>query len=88
MNTLTAAAILLQPVPLIAGWVFYLAGMPIVGLILLGVGSVAALVTSVAAWVAIVHQVRTARRDQAEVEEFQRRIENALDRMQKAVEDV
>lgn len=88
MNITAAATILLQPVPLIAGWVIYLAGAPVTGLIFLAVGTAAVVFASVVSWVNIVRQLREARREQEEIEQFQRGLNERIDRMTRATEGV
>lgn len=87
MNITAAATILLQPIPLIAGWVIYLAGAPATGLIFLAVGTVAVVFASVVSWVNIVRQLREARREREEVERFQRGLDELIDRMARETED-
>lgn len=90
MNTASALAILLQPIPLIAGWAFILAGGHTAGVILLAVSTAAALFVTVAAWRDIARQIREhqqARERAEEIAEFQRRINDTLDRMTRAAED-
>ena len=87
MNIASAAALLLHPIPFIAGWVLYLTGLQTAGLIALAVGTLAALLTSAVAWAIVAQQSREARQERAEIEKQRRRINDALDRMTTAAED-
>lgn len=87
MNIASAAALLLHPIPFIAGWVLYLTGLQTAGLIALAVGTLAALLTSAVAWAIVAQQTRDTRQERAEIEKQHRRLHDALDRMTTAAED-